>query len=291
MDLRWDTFGTLSAREQATLILIGLVVVTYAAVPTLRRSVRGMVRPVLAALFTPRIVLVFGSLVLWCGGWVLLAQQIGAWQVTEAKDTLVIVMGFGFPFLMWAILKADSGAAIARHTVAEVVSAVALVVYVIGLWPFPLWAELITQAFAAFLVMLRATAEHQDDGRAVSRLCTFLLFALGAASVLWAAVHGVEAIPSLDPLAAGRDFALTLWVPLVIVPYVYVVAYVSACEQIVSRERAMTDKKIGLRVWFAIAVGFRARYGLARQFHAQRAHLPPERTFRGIVASINAARR
>lgn len=290
MDLRWDIFGTLSTREQAALLLIALVVLSFIVVPGLRRSLHGAFRPLMAAAFAPQILFVFGVLAIWCCGWVYLAYELGVWQVSQAKDTLVILVGFGFPFLMWAVTKAGSGVAIARHTFTKVIGGVALVVYVIGLWPFPLWAELVSQAFAAFLVMLRAVAQRQDNGRAVVRLCSFFLMALGAASILWAVVHGVEALPRLDPLAVGRDFALTLRLPLVCIPYVYFVAYYAACEQIAVRKRAMTGRRVRLRVWLALLLGFRARYGSARQFYAERTRLPPARTFRGTVALIKERR-
>lgn len=104
----------LNNRELASVILIALPVVLAMVLPKWRDVVLPALRSAARSLFKWAVLHVFGLLIVWVALWVWLAWLLGIWQLELLKDTVVIVVGVGFPLLFKSI-GAKSGVEILDH--------------------------------------------------------------------------------------------------------------------------------------------------------------------------------
>jgi len=257
----------LTNRELATLILLGVALVVLFVVPGLRRSVGPSMLGVLRAFFVPRILAVFLAMFAWIAGCLALGWLVGGWDWDLLKDAIVITVTLAIPML-FRVIGAKSGGVIARDLVREALGIAALLEFYLNVEPFPLWAELLIQPFATLLVALNAVAATKDEWRAVRRLTGGMLTVVGLAAIAWTTVSIVHDASRLDWLELLRSFLLTLWLPALLLPFLYLVSFFATVEVVIVRVAWLRNqtRRLPFRVGLAILLGFRFRVSLAAAF-------------------------
>src|SRR5699024_2586969 len=93
----------LNNRALASVILIEFLVVLGMVLPKWRVIEFPPLGSVACSLFNGAVLRVFGLFVVWVALWVWLAWLLGMWHMELLKDTVVIVVGVGFPLLFKTI--------------------------------------------------------------------------------------------------------------------------------------------------------------------------------------------
>ena len=248
-------------REVATAILIAVIIVAFAVVPSLRRSVGPSLPGVLKALFVPRLVVVFLAFLLWAAGWIVLAAVSGLWDIHLLKDSIIIIVTLGFPMLVKSVgLK--SGPSIVRTVLVESIGLTAVLAFYLNLTPFPLWLELIVQPVLTLLVVLHVFSATKEEWARVHRLFSVMLIAFGVLTLTWTTSQVAMNFSELDLLDLLRSFVLSVALPAVLVPFFYMTAFHAYSELALVRIR-LTNPRGLRRVRWAIWLGLHFRVSLA----------------------------
>lgn len=284
----------MTERELASVIWIASLVAVFVLVPKLRRSIGPSLRGVIEAAFHPRIILVFSALLVWSAACILVGWKLDAWNVGLLKDTLIIVFAFGFPMLFHAI-RVSSGISLLRQVVTAAAGGTALLVFYLNLVSFQLWAELIIQPMVALITMCSLLAARDANTKRLVPFFSVLLIGALLGSVAWTSSTLVATWGDLDWSQTLLSFLLTLWLPALLTPFFYVVAFGAYAESNLVRLTFVSEHKklprrvhlafiIGLHFSVALAACFKGRYnGLAHESRYVGA-LRYMRTFRADVA-------
>ncbi|TAJ47312.1 MAG: hypothetical protein EPO52_12495 [Herbiconiux sp.] len=256
----------LSDREIASLIWLGISVTCFLLIPHLRRSIGPSAGRVLKTFFVWRIQVVLIAYLLWAALVVWLASAVGFWRLDLLKDTVLIVFGGGLATLFTAY-KIDSGSSLLSKTIRETVGLSALAVFFVGLASFSLIAELILQPIIVLIVLLGTYASSQANAKPVSILCTVLTSIYGLVAIIWTITQLFQ--PETDVTSIVLTFCLSLWLPIALAPFMYVAALMMNLGTIFIHPKAMSRRRLPLKIKVALVTGLRFRLSLTHQFTAQ----------------------
>ena len=212
-----DTLN-INNREIAIAIWAGVFVV-WALLP---KSIRESFVQVLRA-FTQKVILLSTVLMLiYAGVMVFVFHKIQLWDVSNLKDTILWVFGVAFVMLVSINSARDEG--YFRKTVLDNVKLVLVLEFVVNLYAFALWIELIFMPVLIIVGMLMGYSSTNLKYKKVESLLTFIMGFFGIVVLIFT-LYGIftdfQAFASLDNL---RDFLLIPVFTLGFLPFVYLMA-------------------------------------------------------------------
>jgi hypothetical protein len=277
-----------TSREWASIILLGAGLAAILFVPAARAKVPG----VLKALFARQLVIGFSALLVLIATLLFAAFRLGFWTSDLLTDSIFLTFGFAFPMAGRAV-SAKSGPAIARDVLIRSLGLGTLLLFYLNLEPFPLWGELLFQLFVTFVALLMFVARRNTEQQSVANFLSGVLILLVLGAIAWSTVQVIVHFGQLDWETIGLDFALSLWLPALLLPFFYVLAFVSYAELIIKVRLGPGDSNLpflaqvgfllGLRLSVAQASEFHRRYRGPRDVHTRRQALRAVRDFRADV--------
>jgi hypothetical protein len=223
----------LSNREYAILfwaLLCALALLVWAFRSAEWRQSLGELR----ALTAPKLLLLFVSTALHTAVVVFLANEAGLWHRTSLKEAIYWFVGTGLILVGNAAGVAGDPARFKR-ILRQALRLTIVVEFIVGLYVFPIVIELLLVPIAALLVCMSVVAE-KDTKLAPAR--KLIKSAVVVGGLLLLAIGVARAIFDLDGLLT-TDNASDLLVPpaltLALIPFAYLVAVVSAYEQLFIR--------------------------------------------------------
>lgn len=280
----------LTEREWASIIWLLVLAATFAIVPGLRRNVGPAVKALVRSAANPQIVVVVLSLLAWAALCVGIGNQLGLWNPALFKVTAIIVLGFGFPML-WRSIRAASGGALVKQVITGAIGGTAVLAFYLNLASFPLWVELIVQPVVALLLMLSVLAIREERAKPLVPVLAILLLGSFLASFVWTTVTLVNTGGDMDWLETLRSFLLTIWLPVLLTPFFYALAFVAYAESSLNRlARVSETKSLPLRINLAFIIGLRFRVALVAGFDGRYNGLAREQTFRGALRYMQSYR-
>jgi hypothetical protein len=113
------------------------------------------------------------------------------------------------------------------------------------------------------LTVAAADKEHPGMAKFLSRTLTFI----GLGSITWATVALIQDWGSLDWAELLRSYLLTLWLPALLLPLYYVVAFLMKVEVLLARLSFVApDRTLARRVRLAMILGLHFRVKLSARF-------------------------
>jgi hypothetical protein len=283
--MRTDALGTLSNRELAALVWVVFLVLLCVAVPKLRRSIGPAFADVVKSFFAWRVQIVFGLFLVYAAVVIFGASKVDIWELSMTKDSALIVLGAGFPLLLHAVIKIQSGGELARHFVLETVGVTALVIYIAGLASFSLVVELVLLPVSVFFAALGAFAGRQANGKAAAVLSSVILASIGLSAVTWS-ITQLFSDQNSDITKLLQAFALTVWLPLATLPFIYVTAFMAEFGRVLALVRASSGTRPSLQVRLALFIGFRGRLKTVKSFHPYRRCVRGDTPFREVLSAV-----
>lgn len=253
----------LTEREIATLIIIAALLTWGLCLPKVRSGLWMVVRTFFSGkLWVPLVIyLAYAS------GWVALAWWTELWSWGMLKDTIIVTVTIAIP-LLYRSITAPDGSTILRRLARDVIGVGAVVLLYVNLASFYWWIELILQLLVIFLAMLSAVTRHQG-GRSlvVARIADVIIGIVSVAMIVWTSIWLAQNAGTVDWLLFGMTFAMSLWLPLVLLPFAYVFGFYAAVEGIFVRLPFFNGRKQKpLRVRIAILIGLRGSIRYAKAF-------------------------
>lgn len=279
-----------TTRESASLILLAIALIALLVWPATRDTVRQGFRSIVSAMHWK---LVTSFLALIC--WIVLCLHLGSlaslWDVGLLKDSIIITLTFAIP-MMFRIPKAETGGAIVRRLMLDSLGFVALLEFYVNVEPLPLVGELLLQVVVAALVMLNTVAATRPEWASVRKLTGGLLSVIGVGLILWTTAGVIRDRDTLDWIDLLRSFLLGVWLPALLLPFFYVVAFLMAAEMIFMRLHAVSrTTQLPVRVQIAVFVGLRSSVKLASRFIGRYNQVAKLRSFRDASQFMRAFRR
>lgn len=267
----------LTNRECASLILMGLAIVGMLIWPKMRPVLVHGISNTLRSLHW-KVLAVFLVLFAWIAGCLALGWLVGLWRWDLLKDTVVITLTFAIP-MTFRMVNAQTGGAILRRLVIDTLSFAAFLTIYLNVEPFPLLAEVLIQAFTTLLVLVAVT---NGEGTPVRKFTNDLLAIVGIGAIIWTTVAIVNDWGLLDWPALLRSLLLTVWLPALLLPLLYVEAFFLTLGGILTRRRLSTTdrQRHPKRVALAVLLGLHFRVKLAARFNGSHNGLADLQTYR-----------
>lgn len=232
----------LNNRELASAILFIAFVLVFALVPKLRRQLGSSFTDALRSFFVWKIQVSMLVYFAYVAGLVSLARLLGSWDWSLLKDTLIIGIFVGLP-LLFSANKVKEGTKLVGTVVRNVAGVSSVLVFYLGLGSLPLWGELLLQPVVLVLVMLAAVAHYNSEHHQVERLANALLGIIGL-SLLAYTTYLVFSTWNTEALTqAINSFVLSLWLPLALIPFVYIFAFLMRVETILTMLPFVNDRE------------------------------------------------
>ncbi|WP_448631375.1 hypothetical protein [Cellulomonas soli] len=229
----------LSPREWAIATQIGLLAVMAFRIPGVRSTLPTLVRQLVsAAILVPLVAL---------AGWVALlvigASRVGLWNMNLLKDTVIWFLTSAFATL-FAAVKAGKTDGYFWTATKQAVGAAVFLQYAMNMHSFNYFVELVLQAaLLLFGVMLAYTSRKEEYRGAHTLLLGIygLLIIVVVTFTVRGIIHGWDGI---DASQTVLSLALSVWLPLGVLPFIWVFAVAMAYEVLLKR---MSKPVFGLR--------------------------------------------
>lgn len=272
----------LNNRELASVILVMLLIVATVILARDRAGLLSIYRDIVRLFFAWKIQLVVLVYLAYTAAAVAVASYLDQWTIDLFKETLLIAVFVGFPLVMNAG-KLQSGKALIGSVLRETLGVSALLAFYIGLATFALWGELLLQFGVLVLVVTWYTARRKPEARMRAFISQGMLAAIGIGLIVFTTYTLVTTWDEVDVQKEWRSLALSIWLPLVLIPLVYVLALLFRSEvvlRILPRHNNNTQPPLRVRLAFLIGIHLSAFY--AANFSGQwLGRLAKESTFRG----------
>ncbi|MCL3776781.1 hypothetical protein H6X67_01280 [Actinomyces sp. AC-20-1] len=193
---------------------------------------------------------------------VVLAHSVGAWSGELLKDTLIGVFVVGFPILFNSA-KFGDGLGVVKHVVKEVLGVTALLVVYLNLVLFPLWGELVLQVVLLFFVMFSVVGKRDPGTAAVGSFFDVLMALIGIGLTAHVAIQVASGFNEFDWEREATAFALSVWLPVSLIPFIYVLGLIASCEATLVRAKFLNGRQVlplAVRLAFLLGVLGSLRY-------------------------------
>ncbi|MCX2746288.1 hypothetical protein OOZ51_00480 [Arthrobacter sp. MI7-26] len=280
-------------REIATVVVTIGAIAVLLMIPKIRTDILHAFRGLLKLVFNRQILMIFGIYLAYAVLIIFGASKIRIWNGSLLKDTMIIVVITGLPMLFRAN-QVKSGPGLVLRTIKETLGISAILVFYLGLYSFPILAEIPLQIFLGILTILAAVAPLQKEqtSRRVGIGANVIILSI----VLWLIVQtAVHLAATWKPEKASEivsSFALSIWLPLLLLPLIYVLAYYMSCEGILVRLSCLNNQvKPPLRVRIAVVLGLHFSTRLASSFVGGRPKdVAQTMTFKGALHAMKVYR-
>lgn len=268
----------LTNREIVSIILLGLLLFLCLVKTDFRKSLREIVYTFLQhkIVIVILIFLAYAALLVW------LAAQIGLWDFKLFKDTVFTTLVVGFP-MMFGATQVKDGAYLVRKVALATIGASAFVAFYLNLVSFNLMGEFLLQIVVAFAAILSVAAKHQGSASlVVGRIMDCVLAVIGLVLLMVTTVKLHANWQDMDLKTTGLTFAMSIWLPLALLPFIYVLSFYAATESVFIMLPFFNErKKANWKVRLAIFIGFHVSVRYASNFTGQ---------WRAEVASLTSYR-
>lgn len=217
----------LTNRELATVILLA----AFLAWAFTQKGVRGSMAGVVRAFLRPKIVVPVVVFLVYAAAVVALALRLHAWEWSILKDAVVTVLVVGFPMFSRAVGAKDY-ATFFRRVVKETIGIGALALFYVNLASMNLFAELALQLLITFSVCMSVVATHQEApaSKQVGRFFDLVTILASLGMFAYTTVWLVRDWQSLHLRELGLTFAMSVWLPLALIPFLYLLTLYAATE-------------------------------------------------------------
>ena len=248
----------LTSREIASLILIGTAVVVVFTVPKFRAHMAPSIRAVMRAAFVPRLVWLYGVVVIMSVASTAVAWLIGLWDPSLLKDAVIMGATVVFP-MTFRSLSFKSGGELTHKLVRDTLALAALLTVYLDAAPLPLGWEIVYQLLAIFFITMQAFTSTKPEFAPAKKVFNVLVFLLGAFLLTWTTASLIQTPPDWSEFFQSLFFGF--WLPLSLLPFFYLFGYFAVTEKTLARFRAFR-KPLSSKITAAVMIGSRLRLSL-----------------------------
>lgn len=219
----------LDARQQATLIWFGIVVIALILWPKTRKVLFYAVKDILKTMATWKIIVPFAIYFIYATTVIWIAHTIDLWSDNLLTDTLIIIFFVGIPMFANANSQ-KSGSELITKTLRETIGISAIIAFYVGLEPLSLVGEMILQPIVTAISIFALFASYDAKNKPIQKVMNGALGIIG----LWLITRTIYVIASTwhtnDVNTSFAELLLSILLPLSLLPIVYIFALVMRYE-------------------------------------------------------------
>ena len=233
----WSDIQAIFNNREIALILWLAVIVLAVLLSKLRKSLVPIVKILASKMF----LIIFSLIGAYLFGIILLLKNLEVWQTSNLKDVLFWLFTVGL-ILVFKINDAKSNAYF-KGIFLSAIKWTIILEFVVNLYSFSLFTEIVILPVLAFLAMTQAVAEMDDKHKVVSKFLQNVISIAGLSIFcysLYKTVINFEAVLTFQNLVS---FLLPSTITILFIPFVYFLALYSTYESYFIHLDFMTVKK------------------------------------------------
>lgn len=277
----------ITSRELAA--IIWLVILVIGAMT--RREARVSLRHLLRAFLQGKVLAVLVLYAAYVALWVCVAAKIGVWTKSLLADTIIWFVVSGFPLFLRSD-QAGKDSKFFRREAESIITLSAIAGVYVNSVSFNLYMELILQPVIVALSVIRLSTSLRTTCTSMKRCCDILLIIVGFTLIFFTTLDIYRDWHESILRQLSRSIALTMWLPLLALPFIYAFSLVAGYELAFLRMDLNNDRRRSLtKAQLALIVGLKGRVRDVNAFSGiwsrQAASAP---TFREALDAVRAFR-
>lgn len=218
-------------REKAVMVWVVLALVLMLVNSDVRKSLSNL----FASFFKLQILIPLFLMISYVALIVLLLSRVQLWVTPMLKDTVVWFLIVGSVMLVnYSEVKKDR--AYFERKILGVLGAVAIIEFIVNLYTFPFWIELLLIIPGIFIItILLAYSSTKRQYISVKKVLGWVLAVVGLTLVVFALINIVNGFQDFATVKNLRGFLLPLWLTIATLPFIYLLALYGSYEELFIR--------------------------------------------------------
>jgi hypothetical protein len=186
----------------------------------------------------PKLLLLFGSAALYCAVLVVAGMELGLWHTSSLKPTTYWFFGTAIVLGGYAVTHSPTDPKFLRGVLKRVVAVTILIDFVVNLYVLPFAYEFVLVFVVLLFTMMEVVVRR--DPSTDPRLRRFVDRVLISIGVFYFAYFVISALRDLDGFLTrdnAEAFLIGPVLTIALIPFMYVMAWISHWEQRRTRER------------------------------------------------------
>ncbi len=222
--------NTLNGREKA--VIAWLLIFLFWALS--QKNIRNSMLGVLKAFFQKKIITVFLAMFVYVFFIILLFSKLQIWNVSLTKDIVFWILGSAFVLLM-NVNNATQDDHHFKKILLDNLKLILVLEFVITLYSFNFWLEMIFVPVMFLIVAMGAVAEIKKEYLPVKKLIDYVLSFVGIFLIVFAVSKIIGDYQGFVSANNLRSFVLPPLMTLAYMPFLYIFALIMAYEMLFVR--------------------------------------------------------
>jgi hypothetical protein len=250
--------SVLNSREVATGIWFCIFTawVVYKAKP----NFISMIEPVVKAALVKPIVFSFLLLLAYSLSLIPLLDTVGLWETHQIKNFVFWFFAVACVYLS-KLPKIESDASYFSNSIKSAFKITAVLQFVLTVYTFSLWFELILVPITTFIVVMASFAKRNDEYKKVAKLCEVMIVLIGTLIIGFTMHQLITNFSEFGKTKTFYDFVVPTSLSLLVLPFYYLLAMYSVYERIFIRmQHFIKDKTLLTYAKRQAFLGFHFRF-------------------------------
>lgn len=256
-----DFLQELNNRELATIIWITVVVILLQFHSEIRKSFFSLIR----AFFAKKLAIIYTFMLSYIALMLLLLNMLGIWGARNTTITLLWIICVTFVMLFEFSKENDVG--FFKSAIKDYIKLLVLLEFIINLYVFSLWLELLLVPFSALLGGMIAIAETNLKYKKVQKILNYILAIIGLAFTVYAVLIIISDFNEFATLVNFWNFVIPILLTILFLPFIYFVALYACYESLFIRlQFFIKDNSILKYAKKKTLIAFRLNLGLLNRW-------------------------
>lgn len=220
-----------------------LAISAYVLLSSKMVQVRSSFRHLLSAFFVKQIMSVLGLMVAYMMLVVYFLSEIDLWNTEQIKNTIFWCVSVGFMSL-FKIESIKKDKSFFKHSVLDNLKLLAILQFVVGVYTFPIWIEILLVPAFVLIGAMTAIAETDKKYHQVKTLLEYFLSTFGIILIVYTLYMLATSFGEFGNEKTAYDFFVPPLLTLFYLPFIFVMLVYSTYEQVFIRLQFSIKSKL-----------------------------------------------
>lgn len=220
-----------------------LVILVYVLLSPKMVEVRSSFRHLLLTFFVRQIMSVLGFMVAYMMFVVYFLYEMDLWNTEQIKNTIFWCVSVGFMFL-FKIESIKKDKSFFKHSVLDNLKLLAILQFVVGVYTFPVWIEILLVPVLVLISAMTAIAEMDKKHHQVKVILEYCLSVFGVILIVYSLYMLATSFDEFANEKNAYDFFVPPLLTLFYLPFVFFILVYSTYEQVFIRLRFSIANKL-----------------------------------------------
>lgn len=198
-----------------------------------------------------------------------LVYKLHFWDSKLLKVTVITFLVVGIP-MVFNSTNIESGTKFVKRTISQTLGLSAILAYFANLSSIPIYVDVLLMLILITFSLISVVAKDRENARELLNFTKVIVFIISVVFLTSASFNMNHILRRHDALSTIRDFGVTLWLPILLIPFIYLLGFFGQCELLYRMLPFFNDrKKLSIPVRVAIFFGFHMRIELISSFKSE----------------------